>query len=299
MKILHDNYTWINTAEAYQSLSKSPAVYLLTRFNLKFWKTAKSGMDTRSTEWLRKRFELFETYCMPSVRNQTYSEFLWFCLFSDDTPQEWLDRLVEIKKQCRQFYPLLLSDKEGEEHDRVLGRFLDSLHFEGQQVVTLRIDNDDAIGSDFIERAIDIAKSQEEEKAVYWFETGLQYYHHRKVAFHIRSPHNHYPFLVVKHSALGNNTILAFSHRGIMPECYTKRVLVSEEMWLEVIHDDNVMNEVRLDFTQSPFTDELTFNKKFGSLPLLTRRHHYLTFLLPRMAKHFVRRFYQKVIGIG
>lgn len=297
MKILYDNSTWIDANEAYLSLSNSQAVYLLTRFNLKFWKTAKSGLDTRSAKWLEKRFELFETYCVPSVSNQTYDQFLWFCLFADDTPQEWLDRIIEIRKRCKQFCPLLLSDEEGKEHDKILGRFIDKLHQEEQTVITLRIDNDDAIASDFIEKAENIAKSQEEERAVYWFETGLQYYHNKKVAFKLRSPHNHYPFLVIKHSHHGDSTILAFSHRGLMPKCYTKHIIVSKEMWIEVIHNDNVMNEVTLNLAQSTYTDKATFIKKFGSLPLLTRKYHYLTFLLPRMARHLARRIYQKVTG--
>lgn len=295
MKILDDNYRWVNTEEACQALQTSCNVYLLTRFNLKFWKTAKSGMDTRSAEWMEKRFGLFETYCVPSVNNQTYQNFLWLCLFADDTPKEWLRRLVEIKKKCKAFYPLLLDDNEGQEHERATARFIDRLHPQGQTVITLRIDNDDAISCDFMAKAVSMANTQVEQKVIYWFESGIQYYHKEKVAFQMKSPHNHYPFLVVKESFHDDMTILAFSHRGNLPDGYVKRILPSEAMWMEVIHDDNVMNEVELNLMQHPYTDERTFQERFVNMPLNTRLYHYFTFLLPRMSRHLMRRLYQKV----
>ena len=50
--------------------------YLLTRFNLTFkeWKTSKNGELVLTDKWLKNRFELFENYCLPSVKNQTYQK---------------------------------------------------------------------------------------------------------------------------------------------------------------------------------------------------------------------------------
>lgn len=298
MKILDDNYRWVTAGDALLQQQRPLNVYLLTRFNLKFWKKTKNGMDTRSAEWLSRRFELFETYCVPSVANQTEKQFLWFCLFADDTPVGWLDRLVDVRKRCKQFYPLLLSDEEGQDHETVIACFLETIHSQGQMVITLRIDNDDAIANDFIEKAVVVANHQKENKAVYWYEKGIQYYHHKKVAFVYKAPHNHYPFLVVKNSCEGERNILAFSHRGNLPEEYGRSVIpVSNAMWMEVIHDDNVMNEVCLTLRQYPFMDEKNFHRRFVHAPLNTRFHHLFTFLVPRMMKHFIRRINEKLMG--
>lgn len=45
--------------------------YLLTRFNLALWQEDKNGQTIDRGEWIRKRLELFETYCLPSVAGQT------------------------------------------------------------------------------------------------------------------------------------------------------------------------------------------------------------------------------------
>lgn len=298
MKFLDDKGRWAVCTDTASLGELTPNICLLTRFNLKFWKVAKSGLDTRSNEWMNRRFDLFETYCVPSVAKQTFANFTWFCLFADDTTPVYLDRIKEIKRHCKQFYPLLLTDEEGQRHDRIVTDWIDCLRDKKQPLITLRIDNDDAIALDFVATAMDCAVKQREAKVVYWFDTGIQYYHCERLAFVNRAPHNHYPFLVNKNVHEGDANILTFSHRGHLPADFTECVLHTVPMWMEVIHEDNVMNEVNLNLRQVPFSDAVMFHHRFfpeKKVPLETRFWHYLTFLLPRMTKHLFRRVLQKI----
>ncbi len=60
--------------------------FVITLFNLKLWTQDKNNVSTRTDEWLEKRFELFENYCLPSLKAQTNKNFVWLCLFDQFTP---------------------------------------------------------------------------------------------------------------------------------------------------------------------------------------------------------------------
>ena len=54
-----------------------PLTVVATRFNVVFQPKDKTGAATRSNEWLRQRFELFEGICLPSLMAQTDQAFEW------------------------------------------------------------------------------------------------------------------------------------------------------------------------------------------------------------------------------
>ena len=58
--------------------------FIITRFNLR-------GSDPSSVRmiddgYLAQRLDLFERFCLPTVRNQTVQDFRWLVLFAEDTP---------------------------------------------------------------------------------------------------------------------------------------------------------------------------------------------------------------------
>ena len=59
--------------------------FILTRFNILLWRQDKKGSKVRTTKWLEHRFSLFEKYCLPSIKNQTYQKFEWIVLFDSMT----------------------------------------------------------------------------------------------------------------------------------------------------------------------------------------------------------------------
>ena len=60
--------------------------YLLTRFNLALWIEDKNGAAIDREEWLKRRMALFETFCLPSVKNQSCQNFSWILLVDANTP---------------------------------------------------------------------------------------------------------------------------------------------------------------------------------------------------------------------
>ena len=124
---------------------------LLTRFNL-----ARSPELRRPPEWvpnvhldrrwLEGRVELFERVCAPSVHAQTACGFLWIVLVDPHSPDWLLERLREIAPDVD-----LASASgfraEDDFRDAVRARLGDGVW------LTSRVDSDDALARDFMERA--------------------------------------------------------------------------------------------------------------------------------------------------
>lgn len=79
--------------------------YVLTRFNTRLWTKDKKGKPTQTEEWLKKRFELFEQYCLPSVVNQSVKNLKWIVLFDSETSEVYKKKIDEYARRCEQFIP--------------------------------------------------------------------------------------------------------------------------------------------------------------------------------------------------
>jgi hypothetical protein len=74
--------------------------FLLTRFNVKTkWKTTKNGEETLTEKWLSHRFDLFEKFCYPSVRNQKNQGFRWLVFFDINTPTPYKERISDLARE--------------------------------------------------------------------------------------------------------------------------------------------------------------------------------------------------------
>ena len=74
--------------------------FILTRFNIRLWTRDKRNHETRTESWPSERFDLFEKFCLPSVKKQSCGEFLWIVLFDEKTPTSYLQRLKVVKRIC-------------------------------------------------------------------------------------------------------------------------------------------------------------------------------------------------------
>lgn len=132
-------------------------LFILTRFNLYLWKKYKKGKKVRSREWLEHRFELFERYCLPSIKNQTCQSFEWIVLFDSTTPERLKEKIVEYQKECQQLVPVYVEPKDGHRfaqifREEVVRRFKSSKdHGFNGRVLTTYLDNDDALNVRFVE----------------------------------------------------------------------------------------------------------------------------------------------------
>lgn len=133
---------------------------LLTRFNL-----PSKGPENfiRSQEgWLHDRVELFERYCLPSVRRQTCKDFSWIIYFDPQSPQWLKDKISDWGREPR-LTPIYREQVHREDlvHDlrRVTGA-------ERSYLMTTNLDNDDGLAQDFVER-LQGAATEEKARAVY------------------------------------------------------------------------------------------------------------------------------------
>ncbi|MFI3320681.1 MAG: glycosyltransferase [Rikenellaceae bacterium] len=127
--------------------------YLITRFNI-----IQEGFNipadkdrkiVHSESWLSRRFELFETYTIPSIENQTCDDFTWLVLFDTNTPAKYKELIDSYRQKLPLFTPLYLDAFVNlNEHVSDYIRKTSTKEY----VITSRIDNDDMIHRDYIKR---------------------------------------------------------------------------------------------------------------------------------------------------
>ncbi|MGW5238129.1 glycosyltransferase [Monashia sp. NPDC004114] len=224
---------------------------VLTRFNL-----PSAGYESLLREkegWLRSRVELFERYCLPSMRAQAGADAAWIIYFDPASPA-WLMDWIERTNQG-DFMPILRATVSYE--DRMADIRAAAVDL-GDMLVTSNLDNDDAVASDFLAR-VQAAAAPGVRTAIYLAD-GLiaqdgRVYHRvdRDNAFcSVAEP---WDFAGDKpatcwlraHNRLGE-TMRVVSLRG-------------RPGWLQVVHGANVSNRVR-----GRMVSPTRYRSQFGSL---------------------------------
>lgn len=113
-------------------------VLLLTRF------AAAIGGKAPSASWIASRWELFERYCLPSVKAQTFAGFVWW---------------IYVHQGCD---PAVAQRLCGYDHRiNVMHTDYRSLPGLGSgPVVTVRLDSDDALSATALERIVAAAQNR-------------------------------------------------------------------------------------------------------------------------------------------
>lgn len=128
---------------------------LQTRFNMP---TPGREAEIRNQPgWLQKRFDLFEAWCLPSVGAQTVAagrDFVWIIYFDEDTPAPYRERIEALRQQVP-FLPFYTGMFPASGWPRSLRKALTYLP---PFVLTSRLDNDDALAFDYMERTAQAAR---------------------------------------------------------------------------------------------------------------------------------------------
>ena len=165
-------------------------------------------------KWLRERLELFKTFTIPSINQQTDQEFLWVGIAHPDSPTWFLDELSAISRMSLQLHEWDIDAKE-------LGH------------TTVNLDSDDALSRDFI---YETKKIQFQGETL--FLRGMRYRLLTGCWISTKAPNSH--FNIVQHPKM---TVLDFSH-GMGP--LNKNIIdLKKPMWLEVIHERNIANRIK------------------------------------------------------
>ena len=212
---------------------------LATRFNVPMTldvapedQPVNRGLDP---VWLEHRFELFERFCLPSVRAQDCQNFKWFVYFDVRTPDVFRSR---IEKHAAA-WPLLRPKFVAAFDTGLLLRHI-SEEFATVRpwLITTRLDNDDAIALDFI--ATVQKNFVPSQRTVLNFPLGFSWQDGRVYLDRQRSN----PFTSLVEETEQAITILSSDHRYLESIASLKQVKI-HPMWMQVIHGRNLCNQVR------------------------------------------------------
>lgn len=207
--------------------------FVITRFNI-----ASPGREVaiRNTPgWLGRRFDLFEAYCLPSMAAQLPGHFKWLIYFDEKTPDTFRARIEQARKQVA-FEPIFVGPSR---MSRVVSDVKARLETNQGRLVTTRLDNDDAVSRDFLERIRGEAKALP-DRTIINFREGIALNNGR--LFAAADPSN--PFASLVERAADAETIWAVSHTELGTR-FPIRQIITEPCWLQVVHGENVSNRIK------------------------------------------------------
>ncbi len=214
--------------------------YLLTRFNLGIFNDKRNLFNNHQRTicrdlWMVHRLNLFIDFTLPSVKAQTNQNFTWIILVDSHTPQVYRDIL---EKLCTANMQLVYTESGG-----ICQTVLDNIPDSEHEIITTRLDNDDAIHREFI--------SDVQKQYTQWNETISPRY--------IDSPYGYsydvtnkklYPtdyFGNANISLIENRkdakTVWQCNHGEILNKFAGSRI--PDRRWIITIHEHNVGNNLK------------------------------------------------------
>jgi hypothetical protein len=126
-------------ADDRSSLDPDRPHFLLTNFNVRLgWAHDADGVPVLTPEWMEHRWQLFQAFCLPSVRGQSTRRFRWLVRFDPATPEPDRRRFRQLTAGMTNVTPLWRAEPFStaicSQLDRSAGPLL-----------TTRLDNDDCL----------------------------------------------------------------------------------------------------------------------------------------------------------
>lgn len=205
---------------------------LLTRFNL-----PSVGVESvvRAQEgWLRTRIELFERYCVPSVRAQTNENFTWVIYFDPESPP-WLLERIEEYRAAGTFTPLF---RPSFSHSELISDLRSVVGTPRSELITTNLDNDDGLAIDFVDR-LQSGQAPSAPTALY-LTRGLIL---SPAGLYLRFD-RHNAFCSVRESWTAEPRTCWLDWHDLLPRHLPVRELAGRPGWLQVVHGTNVSNKV-------------------------------------------------------
>lgn len=183
--------------------------------------------------WLDHRIELFERWCLPSVIAQTVRNFKWLILCNKATPyphREYLDCYNDYD-----FINIVWTDKA----DRFTapGAIRERLDGNEDYIINTQLDNDDAISIDFMEGI-----QKEATGKVEFLNYPRGYALHEGKVYGRRSEGSPFRSFVEKPDNI--RTVYHVVHGASHTIAPVRQIRENEGMWLQVIHDQNLINKL-------------------------------------------------------
>lgn len=201
--------------------------YILTKFNLGLYSNPnKRRVKVKPDVWMEHRLSLFEKVTLSSIKNQSCQNFSWLLLVDKHTPEKFIRRMEDfnysnIKICCNDW-------------EITNGNF---------DIITTRIDNDDAFHVDFIKEIQHKYAELDGESKPFGISFPLGYIMDLKFNQIIvqKCRTNNCPSLV----AMGdkqNFKTCRVNHSRFPSKFRTFFIHKSEPFWLVTIHSHNLRN---------------------------------------------------------
>ena len=230
-------------------------------------------------------------------KNQSVQDFEWIVLFDSETPAVYRDKMKAYKRALPSFTPYFVPARSGLYFAYIFQSIVSSKVAVGDKVITTYLDNDDALRFDYIEAVKRLAAGAGDSPTFISFKYGLQYFTSLNIALSISFPTNHFISLVETYTeGYSLKTVFGYgSHMGIEGYRGTQVLYVNDREqagWVEVVHESNVVNEVRLTWKRRLVRDIHKLQEEYGIAITLSRHSiwiYYTGFVL-RMLRQGCRR---------
>lgn len=201
--------------------------YIITRFNMPWVKEESLKLKGLDPEYLRERFAIFDRFTVPSIIGQTCKNFKWLVFFDSRTPNEFLEKIESYRKL--DFYePVFVSPGFS------LKEYVDNLIANSSGLfISSRLDNDDAILSDFVEVVQKKAREVYPQNKYITSPINYRYDVHDKTLTTYRLKKNHFI------SRTGN--VFEVNQNG-MPSNPAEYAVIPGTYSIEVVHESNLLN---------------------------------------------------------
>ena len=216
--------------------------FLITRFNLKnaksHWQKTKTGDRVLSEKWLQNRFKIFNSYCLPSILNQSEKNFNWLLYFDIDTSDFYKNQIQELANEYPFIKPIY-----SEEYQSFLKNIskdvLSNIDKVSTHIITTRLDNDDALHFQAIETIQSFFKNQ--DLAVFNFTKGFCL---QTLPFQVLTKYDYPkgPFMSMIEKIPSDKkvrTIITSKHGSLE----NIQQIDDKRYWIQIIHDQNLSNE--------------------------------------------------------
>lgn len=110
-----------------------------------------SNRDVFEPEYFEYRYKIFKEVTLKSFQQQTNSNFVLLLLHSENMPSQYKERFIELEKENSFLYNIFIEDSQ-ESFNEAISKSIDYVSFENESAITFRIDNDDAVQNNFIEK---------------------------------------------------------------------------------------------------------------------------------------------------
>lgn len=203
------------------------AHFILTRFNVRMPGWAVTPDDA----WLRQRFDLFERYCLPSVKAQSNQDFKWLVFFDATTPECHRARVRQYVRY-ENFVPVFVSEFTSVQTTRAIQQQLPDVP---QYLITSRLDNDDALAPNYVR----LLQSQFCEQTSQFINFAYGYVWDGSRLYLRRLPCNAFIAMIERYE--GFRTVWCTEHQRARQVGEVLEVKAPPS-WLVVIHGNNVGN---------------------------------------------------------